>query len=237
MSRNQPPSRSEVLDYFTSLSNWGRWGGDDELGTLNHITTEHRVRAAALVREGLVIPLGMDLDPGEPDPLQRGTEVSLEPIRYQMGRMTAARERLTLTPHGSLTHLDSPAHIAWNGRLYNGFSTEEALGENGVTRLSIHRARSGIVSRGVLLDVAATRGVDSLEDGDGIYPEDILAAEEQHDVRIGPGDVLIMRTGYLSRALDHRSEDHYGGVGYHASTLPLLHERGVAVIASDASTT
>jgi hypothetical protein len=161
MSGTQPPTRSEVLDYFTSLSNWDRWGGDDELGTLNHITAEHRVPAAALVREGLVIPLGMALDPGEPDPLQRGTEVSLEPIRYRMGRMTAARERLTLTPHGSLTHLDSLAHIAWDGRLYNGYKTEEAFGEHGVTRLSIHQARAGIVSRGVLLDVAAMRGEDT----------------------------------------------------------------------------
>jgi hypothetical protein len=81
MSRIPPPTREEVLDYFSTLSNWGRWGKDDQLGTLNLITAEHRLRAASLVREGLVIPLGMDLDPGEPDPLQRGTEVALTPMR------------------------------------------------------------------------------------------------------------------------------------------------------------
>jgi len=188
MSRIPPPTREEVLDYFSTLSNWGRWGKDDQLGTLNLITAEHRLRAASLVREGLVIPLGMDLDPGEPDPLQRGAEVALTPMRYAMGRMTAARERLTLTPHGSLTHLDSPAHIAWDGHLYNGFSTAEAFGDHGVNRLSVHQARAGVVTRGVLLDVAAVRGVDALEEGDGIYPEDLLAAEQLRGAHRGQGD-------------------------------------------------
>jgi kynurenine formamidase len=242
MSRQAPPSRDEVLAYFGSLSNWGRWGADDELGTLNLITPAHRVHAAGLVREGVVVPLGMDLDPDEPDPLKRGTRIELEPITYAMGRMTAAREVLTLTPHGSLTHIDSLAHIGWDGRFYNGFTADEVLGPRGVQRLSVHQAKDGIVTRGVLLDIAAVRGVDWLEDGDGIYPEDLLAAEELQGVRVGEGDVLLARTGYLRRALpDHdasadtsHTDSHYGGVGYHVSTLPLLHERGVAVIGSDA---
>jgi kynurenine formamidase len=151
-----------------------------------------------------------------------------------MGRMTAAREVLTLIPHGSLTHIDSLAHIGWDGRFYNGFTKDEVFGPHGVRRLSVHQARAGIVTRGVLLDVAAARGVEWIEDGDGIYPEDILAAEELQGVRVGEGDVLLARTGYLSRALDHGEDSHYGGVGYHVSTLPLLHERGVAVLGSDA---
>jgi kynurenine formamidase len=235
MSRSNPPSREEILGYFSDLSNWGRWGDEDQLGTLNLITPELRRRAAALITEGVVVPLGMDLDPGAPDPLSRGTQVRLEPIRYAMGRMTAARERLTLTPHGSLTHLDSPAHIAWDGSIYNGWTTAAAFGPSGVTRLSVHQARAGIVTRGVLLDIAAVRGADSLEDGDGVFPEDLLAAEERQGIRVAEGDVLIVRTGYLTRALrSDGNDDHYGGVGYHASALPLLHERGVAVIASDA---
>lgn len=234
MSRNAPPTRDEVLSYFDSLSNWGRWGADDQLGTLNHITPEHRVRAAGLVREGLVVPLGMDLDPSDPDPLGRGTQIGLEPISYAMGRMAAAREKLTLTPHGSMTHLDSPAHIGWDDHFYNGYTKEEVFGEHGVEKLSIHQAREGIVTRGVLLDVAAARGVEWIENGDGIYPEDLFAAEERQGVRLEPGDVLIARTGYLKRALADQADSHYGGVGYHVSCMPLLHERGVAVIASDA---
>jgi kynurenine formamidase len=100
--------------------------------------------------------------------------------------------------------------------------------------LSVAAARGGIVGRGVLLDIAAARGVDWIEDGDGIYPEDVLAAEERQGVRVEEGDVLFCRTGYLARALDQHDDAHYGGVGYHVSVLPLLHERGVAVIGSDA---
>lgn len=228
------PTQEDVLRYFDDLSNWGRWGADDELGTLNLITPECRVRAASLVTEGVVVPLGMDLDAAHPDPLHRGTEVGLEPVRYAMGRMTAARERLTLTPHGSLTHLDSPAHIAWDGHLYNGYSTDDAFTPEGVARLSVHRASAGIVTRGVLLDIAGVRGVEALDDGDGIFPADLVAAEERQGVRVGEGDVLVARTGYLTRALGDDADSHYGGVGYHASTLPWLHKRGVAVIASDA---
>lgn len=234
MSKRSAPTRDEVLAYFGSLSNRGRWGVDDEMGTLNLITPEHRVTAARLVSEGTVVPLGMDLDPQFPDPLGRGTEVALEPITYAMGRMTAVRERFTLVAHGSLTHIDSLAHIGWDGTFYNGFSKDEVLGPVGVRRLDVAAARGGIVTRGVLLDIASVRGVDWIENGDGIYPEDILAAEEAEGVRLGSGDVLYCRTGYLARALDHEADVHYGGVGYHVSCLPLLHERGVAVIASDA---
>ncbi len=234
MSRQSPPSREEVLSYFESLSNRGRWGDDDEPGTLNLIRPGHRVAAARLVREGIVVPLGMDLDPSEPDPLNRGTEIALEPITYTIGRMTAARERFTLIAHGSLTHIDSLAHIGWDGEFYNGNAIGDVLGPAGVRKLSVAAARGGIVTRGVLLDIAAARGLDWIENGDGIYPEDILAAEERQGVRVGEGDVVLCRTGYLARVLDHQADAHYGGVGYHVSTMPLLHERGVAVIGSDA---
>jgi kynurenine formamidase len=234
MSRVRPPSADRVLRYFDELSNHGRWGEDDELGTLNHITPQARVAAARLVEHGLVVPLGMDLDPAEPDPLHRGTEVALEPIRYQMGRMTAARERFTLVAHGSLTHLDSPAHIGWDGRFYNGRSVDDTLGPAGAATMSVAAARHGIVGRGVLLDIAAARGTTWLDDGDGIYPEDILEAERRQGVTLRRGDIVVCRTGYLARMAAGGADDHYAGVGYHVSCLPLLHEREVAVIASDA---
>src|SRR5690348_13111170 len=99
------PTRAEVLDYFDQLSNRGRWGSADELGTLNLITDRHRVEAARSVSHGTVVSLGMDLDAEDPDPLKRGTELTIEPTTYSMGRMFSARERVVLTPHGSLTHL------------------------------------------------------------------------------------------------------------------------------------
>lgn len=234
MTRSTPPSRHEVLSYFQALSNRGRWGDEDQLGTLNLIGPEHRVAAARLITEGIVVPLGMDIDPQDPDPLRRGTEVSIEPITYSMGRMTAARERFTLVAHGSLTHLDSLAHIGWDGEFYNGNAVADVLGPIGVRSLSVAAARGGIVTRGVLLDIAAARGREWIDNGDGIFPEDILAAEERQGVALQEGDVVICRTGYLARALSHEADAHYGGVGYHVSCLPLLHERGVAVIASDA---
>lgn len=223
------PGSDEVLGYLRTLSNAGRWGDDDERGTLNLIT-ESKVRAAtALVRTGRVVSLSADLDPDDADPLGLGTEISLTPTTYAIGPVLAARETLTMTTHGSPTHLDAPSHMAWEGRWYNGFDTGERHAQGTPARATIAAARAGITTRGVLLDVAAARGVPWLAPGDGAFPEDLDAAERRQGVRVEAGDVLIVRTGFLERG----GHADLTASGYHASCLPWLHERGVAVIASD----
>ncbi len=230
------PTKEEVEGYFDKLSNWGRWGDDDELGTLNLITPEIRRHATALVSEGITIPLGGDLNPAVPDPLERGTTLQ----RYMIigegvggSKLSAVREWIGMVPHGSHTHLDSLSHIHWNGEMYNGFPGSAVTSMGGATKLSIHNVRAGVVTRGVLLDIAALRGVDWLEAGVGVFPEDLEEAEERQGVRVGEGDALMLFTGQgrRHRALGLDPQRHTNG--YTTACLPWLHERGVAVLSSE----
>lgn len=228
------PSREEVLSYFERLSNWGRWGDDDQLGTLNLITAQKRLEAVGLVKEGVVIPLGMDLDPENPDPIGRETVLKRETAVHHLGdRIQGTREVIEMQTHGSPTHMDAPSHMAWDGRLYNGYPASEVTTAGGARKMGIEHARGGVVSRGVLLDIPGLRGVDWLEPGEAIYPEDLDGAEERQGVRVQEGDVLIARTGYLRRVEVQGPADRRCN-GYHAGCLPWLHERGVSVISSDA---
>jgi len=227
------PSHDDVLAYFDELSNWGRWGAEDQLGTLNLVTPAKRVEAARLVTEGLVVPLGMDLDPADPDPLARDTQLRIDTQIHHLGeRIQGVREIVEMQPHGSPTHLDAPSHMGWDGKLYNGFPAS-AVTPTGAGRMGVEHARGGIVTRGVLLDVAGVRGVDWLEPGEAIHVEDLEAAEERQGVRVAPGDFLIVRTGYLERVAAEGTDDKRAN-GYHAGCLPWLRERDVAVISCDA---
>ena len=236
-SKQVSPTHEEVLEYFDTLSNWGRWGGDDELGTLNLLTPEVRLAAVRLVSEGEIVPLGMDLDADNPDPLGRGTKMSRETDIHKAGtKMQGVREWIGMMPHGSATHLDAPSHFAFDGTMYNGFPATEVTPDGGAAKLDVANARGGIVTRGVLLDVAGTRGVDWMEPGEGVTPDDLAAAEEAAGVEVRPGDFLIVRTGYLKRAFDTGDAGDLAN-GYHPSSLPWLKERDVAVVRATPSTT
>lgn len=233
-ARRTTPSREEVLSYFQTLSNWGRWGEDDQLGTLNLITADKRLQAAQMVKEGVTIPLGMDLDPENPDPLGRETILVRRTAVHHLGdRIQGTREQIEMQTHGSPTHMDAPSHMAWDGKLYNGFPASEVTESGGAKKVGIEHARGGVFTRGVLLDIPAVRGVDWLEPGEAIYPEDLDAAEQRQGVEVQQGDVLIARTGYLRRVEVEGPEDRRCN-GYHAGCLPWLHERGVSVISCDA---
>lgn len=228
------PTHEEVLEFFDTLSNWGRWGDDDEMGTLNLITPEVRMAAIRLVTDGEVLPLGMDLDADNPDPLGRGTKMTRESDIHKAGtKMQGVREWIGMMPHGSATHLDAPSHFAFDGTMYNGFPATDVTPDGGAASLDVANARGGIVTRGVLLDVAGTRGVDWLEPGEGVTPEDLAAAEEAAGTKVRSGDFLIVRTGYLRRAFDSGDAGELAN-GYHPACLPWLRERDVAVISCDA---
>jgi kynurenine formamidase len=238
------PSESEVIGYVKTLSNWGRWGPEDELGTINLITPAKRAAAARLVREGLPVtcarPIVTDISP----------DTTFQVLRFMVdsgeGRDTGSPERLLarrgasefigMVFHGyTVTHMDSPAHFFWEGRLYNGRSCNLVTSREGATVESIDLLHDGVVSRGVLLDVARTRGVRWLEAGEGVMPEDLEAAERAAGVRVEPGDLLVVRTGYYARRLVEGPVNplRAGAPGPHAALLPWLRERGVAVWGSD----
>jgi kynurenine formamidase len=147
-----------------------------------------------------------------------------------------ARDYFGLVFHGhTITHIDSLAHFMWDGRLYNGAPSTRVNTPEGATSHSIDEARQGIVTRGVLVDAAMLRGVEVIERGDGVGLDDIERAEAQCGVRLTPGCVLLLRTGQLG----HRERtgpvdvQKAGSSGPLPVLLPLVLERGVAVLGSD----
>jgi kynurenine formamidase len=141
---------------------------------------------------------------------------------------------VALAPHGFATsHIDALCHIFADGKLYNGYPAETVTA-HGATRLGIHHLHAGIVTRGVLLDIPALRGVDALAPGEPVYPEDLDAAEERGGVRVQGGDALLVRTGRWRWRDEHGPWDAGSlAAGLDASCLPWLHERDVAALGSD----
>lgn len=231
------PAESEVLSWFERLSNWGRWGPDDELGTLNLVTPAVRKRAAQSIRDGVSVSCAHEVVTGE-----RAIESDLTAVSIAPGtRLGFSTEKITaLTVHGYVvTHLDALSHIFWDGQMYNG-RPAETLADGGPNALPITIARHGIVTRGVLLDVAASKGVDWLEPGQGVFPEDLEAAEARQGVRVEPGDAVLLRTGFgrYRRHMGPNLPAQLGALhpGWHAAALPWLRARDVALIGCDSAT-
>lgn len=254
MGRDKPrlPTEEDILTWFSSLSNWGRWGADDEMGTLNLITDDARVRAARLVREGFRVSCSWDISQNKDDPvhlwmhrtgqgLTDGHRV-MQDYSESHGsgdRFVDAVEYVGMMFHGlGITHIDALSHIFWDGRMYNGRPAELVTSHLGATANSICAARDGVFTRGILLDVARSRAVDWLEPGEAVLPEDLEYAEEQSGVRVGEGDALLVRTGEgrRRRQLGRPDFDRDGQAGLHAATLPWLRERGVALVGCDTAT-
>jgi kynurenine formamidase len=221
---------ADVLALHQTLSNWGRWGDEDELGALNLITPGVTAAGAATMRSGRTVSCARPLDtrPSADNPL---------PVAHHMtGTATEGMgaDYFAVSPHGfSTSHIDALCHIFHEGKLYNGYPAETVTA-HGATKLGIHRLHDGIVTRGVLLDVAAQRGVDALEPGEPIFPEDLEAAEERAGLQVRGGDALLVRTGRWRWRATHGAWDAGSlAAGLDASCLPWLHERGVATLGSD----
>jgi kynurenine formamidase len=233
-----------VREYLKTLSNWGRWGSEDELGTVNLITPAKRQAAARLVTRGESVtcarPIATDIT----------ADTTFQPLRFMVdsgeGRDTVSPERalqrrgasefIGMVFHGyTITHVDAPSHYFWDGRFYNGRPCDAVTSREGATVNSVEVLRDGVVSRGVLLDVAATKGVRWLEAGVGVMPEDLEAAERTAGVRVEPGDILLVRTGYYGRRLAEGPVHplQAGSPALHAACCPWLRERGVAMIGTD----
>lgn len=244
MAADQPiPTADEVLGYFRTLSNWGRWGDDDELGTLNHVTDDARRTAARAVRHGRSVSCAWEI--AVPAEMERSTTAcpyavempgaeSMPAPFHADRRWGFSSERLGLTFHGNtVTHLDSPCHVFWDGRMYNGRSHSLVDPSTGSAWGAVTAAAHGIVTRGVLLDVAQARGVPWLEPGQGVFPEDLDRAERRQGVRVGSGDAVLLRTGRGRVRHEVGATRDIAQAGWHASCLPWLREREVALIGAD----
>jgi kynurenine formamidase len=229
------------------VRNWGRWGPDDELGTLNYITPDAIAAACRLATAGKVFALGIPLQRDGP---QSGTRQRFNPI-HAMFRDGGDRPRTpadvaeaqgyggaddwVVMPLQSVTQWDSLAHIFYEGKMWNGYSAD-LVTSTGAAKNSIDKARDKLVGRGVLLDVARHKGVRALEPGYAITVADLEATAAAAGVDVRRGDLLLIRTGHMSRYLDrhdwrHFDLDPFPGLSVYAA--PWLHARQVAAVASD----
>jgi kynurenine formamidase len=234
------PAQDEVLGYFETLSNWGRWGPDDELGTLNFITPAKRLEAIGLVRDGVSVGCARPIvvEPHVPDVLTPPMHLMMatgEGAEAQEGAYHSA-DFLGISPHGqTISHVDALSHYFWNGTMYNGRPASVVTASRGATYGSVEVMKDGVVTRGVLLDFARLRGKPYLDAGEGIFPEDLEEAERALGVRVTEGDALLLRTGWYKRRVELGPYPVRQRPGLHAATLPWLHERDVALVAADAS--
>jgi kynurenine formamidase len=234
---------------MNELSNWGRWGPTDQLGTVNFITAATRQRAGKLVSDGLCVSCAWDIETAlQPDQLygppvrwmilsgQGGGDADTSETAESLKR--GAAEWFGLAFHGlSETHLDAPSHKFWRGRMYNDRPAELVTSWSGARQNAVTAAGAGLVSRGVLLDVAAVRDRRWLDAPDGAHASDLETAERRQGVKVCPGDIVLLRTGGgLKRREQGRPNVARDGIqqsGWHADTLPWLHQRDVAAIGSD----
>jgi len=227
-----PMSRADFDALMEEISNWGRWGDDDELGTLNLITPARRVAAAQQVREGLSVSLSLPVNK-----VQGG--LNANPFEHDLSISTfggheVAGDRYSVQYHGfAHSHMDGLPHFAHYGRMYNGVSVD-SLEPDGSQKLGIANAYEGVFSRGILIDMTWLRGVDYLEPGTAITVADLEEWERRTGVRVGSGDVLLIRTGRWERVRQLGEWNFVGNAaGSHATIARWLKERDVAVLGSD----
>jgi kynurenine formamidase len=220
-----------------SLSNWGRWGADDQLGTLNLLTPARVAFAASLVTQGRVLQLGIPVGADGPqtgagrmNPLHLMCENGAE---QDYGPLKIADDYLVM-PTQSVTQWDALAHVYYDDLLYNG-RPADTVTVRGATYNSIASVTNGVAGRGVLLDVARHRGVPWMQKGNGIHPAELDEVAEAQGVLIRPGDILLVRTGWWAKFLSDRvaADFMWGEPGLSLTCASWLAEKEVSAVAAD----
>lgn len=238
------PESAAFAAVAARVNNWGRWGPDDQRGTLNLIDAAARLRAAAAVRTGTAYALGLPLSEEE------GIQIGLVPGRVNATRsMVAVNGPLSDDPEWisssedvvtmalqCATHWDALAHVSYGGRMYNGHPAS-AVTEAGAGRCGIEQV-GPLVTRGLLLDVARARGEDPLPPGYGVTPADLDAACALGGLRPAPGDAVLVRTGQMAYLRPPRSRDTLFAYAYPAPGLTMacaewFQAHDVAAVATD----
>ncbi len=233
-AQTRPATAADFDRWMKELSNWGRWGKSDELGTLNLVTPATRLAAARLVREGAAVSLSHD---AEKEKAADNSHPFVHEMLSSSDKPGAEifTDSFSVAHHGIIhTHLDALCHFSYKGSMYNGVSIKEVTGK-GAARLSIEQSRNGIFARGLLIDLPELKGVPYLEPGAAIYPEDLDAWEKKTGIRVRSGDVVFIRTGRWARRLEKGPWSMAERAGLHATSVAWLHKRDISVLGSDAS--
>jgi len=222
-----PKNAEEFDQMFNQVKNWGRWGPNDELGAANLITEAKRKQAFALAKQGIVVGLAHP-------PLEEAAPDNTSPFEHTVNRGLTT-DTYKVSYHGyAHSHIDALCHFAYKQQTYNGYAAKDVNTEKGCTKLSIENLKNGVVTRGILLDIPRLKNLPWLEPGTPVFVEDIEAWEKKANVKVGPGDVIFLRTGrWARRAKQGPWAVGQNEAGYHASVAPWLKARGVSFLASD----
>lgn len=220
------------------LRNWGRWGAEDEIGTLNLITPDRIVAAGKLIKRGAIFNLGIPFDADGPQP--GGGRINPVHLMSQTGDNQVFpggfryADDYIFMPLQGASQWDALSHVHYDGHLYNGFESRD-VSVHGAAHCSIDKIARGVAGRGVLLDIARLKGVDWMQAGEVITPADLEAAEQAQGVRVGSGDIMLFRTGWRRFFLERKSATEFmaGEPGLGQDCCDWLHERQVAAVASD----
>ncbi|QFG22418.1 cyclase family protein [Actinomadura sp. WMMB 499] len=235
-----------IAQAAAAYSNWGRWGADDVLGTLNFVSDAKRVQSATLVRRGACFSLAQRFDTDGP---QKGWRRRTNPVHTMTDTGADAALGTQGFPHGfggaddviamplqCSTQWDGLGHIFDHGKAWNGRPAERTVTSDGDLVTGIETIADRMVGRGVLLDVGRVIGTDGeLPDGFAITEEHLTATATAHDVEISTGDIVCVRTGQLARARRDGWGDYAGGPapGLSFTTAGWLHRTEIAAIATD----
>ena len=242
-------TRQDLHAAAEKFRNWGKWGPDDELGTLNYTRPEDIVAAARLVRQGKVISLALNFDQHGPQGakskypamgrinpvhvmLRTGTDAYSGVLDH---RGIRAADDMVVMPLQCGTQWDALSHVFYEDRMWNGYDCRQVT-SLGAQKCGIEKTKSKMVGRGVLLDVARALGMDALPDGHAITAEELDRTAAAAKVEVRRGDYVLVRTGQMEAKLAAGSWDGYPGgdaPGFSFETLEWLHRNQIAAVASD----
>jgi kynurenine formamidase len=235
-----PPSytatQADFDRYMKELSNWGRWGKDDQRGAVNLITPAKRRQALATVKEGFSVSMARtaEMEPASDNP---------RPIVHEMAKprggaypktgIGAASDSFAISYHGLVhTHMDAFCHRFYNGQMYNGMPVS-SITDKACPMGSVFSFKDGIITRGVLMDIPRLKSVDYLEPGTRITPEDLDAWVKQAHLKLEPGDAVLIRTGRWARRDAKGPYDTAQFAGLYMTCAKWLHEHDAAILGSD----
>jgi len=236
----KPWTDADVDALFERVKNWGRWGAEDEKGTLNYITAERRARAASQIKSGRAVSCARNFPvhphPENPYPAQHHMVIAGDdPCIPGIKGLEVSTDYIGIAFHGmASSHIDALCHVFVEGRMYNGHPATDVK-STGARRNTIMCAKDGIVGRGVLLDLPAAKGVPFLDPDVEVTSADIEAAEKFHRVKVEEGDIVLIRFGRDKRreTVPTTTPDGQKLAGLHAECADWLHGNCVAVLGGD----